>query len=516
MTGFLLVPAKPVPNGGLHLGHMSGPYLRLDILKKHLRRSGATVSMVFGTDPFDSFVSLQADRQGIEPRELSMENHARIERDLQSMGVEVDALINPVAPEWSERYTQQHLQIFEQLLRAPSVERRREIFPYSEKHSRYLSGGRILGTCPGCEGEVAGYFCEECCLHLQPSELLGLRTRDGSPFEWREVESVFLTVPNSEEHLQRLATTTTLPASLEIVRRFLDHSGRIRLTEPSDWGVRLGTGCEQTSLFLHGLLFAYCLLCGEEHSRLTGDVNPFKQESDTITVNGFGRDNIVTHMVGIQTAASVLPGYKPFNRFVVNYFLKLKGEKFSTSRRHVVWVSDATSTASSDVLRDFLSRFDLSHGEADFLPQEFESFRISRSGIELGEIVYSALRVLPIGVPRPASASFRARFESLLASQEAALSLEAFNPAAAACVVDEWIGSREHIIGKTGETYWWLKGFALLAYPITTTIACLVWEALGAPGDPEVSSFFDQTMPHPRQSDYPPYADAAADLRRKL
>ncbi|MCM3755016.1 class I tRNA ligase family protein, partial [Bacillus licheniformis] len=50
------MPIPPTPNGRLHLGHIAGPYLRMDMLCRYLRSQGHHVRVVSAVDGFDSYV----------------------------------------------------------------------------------------------------------------------------------------------------------------------------------------------------------------------------------------------------------------------------------------------------------------------------------------------------------------------------------------------------------------------------------------------------------------------------
>ncbi|HMG57345.1 MAG TPA: class I tRNA ligase family protein, partial [Kofleriaceae bacterium] len=101
---FLLIGSKPATNGGLHLGHVGGPYLRMDILRRHLLRQGHDARVVFGSDPHDSYVTLMAKASGQHPLEVAARFHAQIVEDLRSLHIHTDAIINPTAQPWSDRH----------------------------------------------------------------------------------------------------------------------------------------------------------------------------------------------------------------------------------------------------------------------------------------------------------------------------------------------------------------------------------------------------------------------------
>ena len=57
----------PTPNGGLHIGHLSGPYLGTDAFVRFQRMNGTRVWHLAATDDFQSYVAECARREGRTP-----------------------------------------------------------------------------------------------------------------------------------------------------------------------------------------------------------------------------------------------------------------------------------------------------------------------------------------------------------------------------------------------------------------------------------------------------------------
>src|SRR5262245_48387840 len=93
---YLFVPEMPTPNGRLHLGHMSGPYLRPDVLSRHLRMRGAEAYVVSGSDVYESHVELKAAQTGTTVEAVCNQFHDLIRAELDALGVEVDLYVNPL------------------------------------------------------------------------------------------------------------------------------------------------------------------------------------------------------------------------------------------------------------------------------------------------------------------------------------------------------------------------------------------------------------------------------------
>src|SRR5438105_4837371 len=101
---YLLMPTMPTPNGGLHLGHMSGHYLKMDVLARAQRRNGSEASIIFGSDVYESYTTLKAWQTGWNIEEVCNSYHDKIRQDLDALKIEYDAYINPLDKEYKEDY----------------------------------------------------------------------------------------------------------------------------------------------------------------------------------------------------------------------------------------------------------------------------------------------------------------------------------------------------------------------------------------------------------------------------
>ena len=59
----LFIAMPPTPNGGLHLGHVGGPFLKMDIMTRWKRQIGGKALFYSGVDSFDSYVILESFNQ---------------------------------------------------------------------------------------------------------------------------------------------------------------------------------------------------------------------------------------------------------------------------------------------------------------------------------------------------------------------------------------------------------------------------------------------------------------------
>lgn len=498
----LLIPIMPTPNGRFHLGHIAGPYLKMDLIARHLRRRGDEARIITGTDSYESYVLRRAQEQDLDPAQVCSHYHELINCDLAQLDIELDAFISPVSKSWSAAYQELHHAWVLRMYRRNAVVAATERLPYSPATSQYVMGFRLSGRCPDCESAVAGYFCEDCGTHFRPEDLIEPRGRDtGENLRWRDVTSLFLRLPEPAIILARLEEMAVPARFRAIAERFLTRNGRLlRLSVPGGWGIPLTAGDSGArSLFSYTGLLPYSLLCGDVHADLTDSgTSAFAADSDVVTVSGFGIDNSVPMLVGAIGGALLDPTTKPFDHFLVNHFYNLEGEKFSTSRNHAIWVSDivAQPRISTDMVRYYLAKVNPEIQARSLDVPHFVNTVNDDLANGIGRhagIVAERIDSL-VGIPGPPPANLLQRLEAAVHEQTRAFDYPTFSSADAVCALLSWSGGLAGIHSEI-QAYWWLKGLALLSWPIMPRFGDALWALLGDAGEPSVSRFLIPTAP---------------------
>ncbi len=86
----LVLGPNPTPNGGMHLGHIAGPYLAGDVYARYQRARGRDVVFTTGTDDSQTFVVGVQGRAGARPgqRPRALERRVQHHPRLQPLRVE--------------------------------------------------------------------------------------------------------------------------------------------------------------------------------------------------------------------------------------------------------------------------------------------------------------------------------------------------------------------------------------------------------------------------------------------
>ncbi len=185
--------AWPYANGPRHIGHVAGFGVPSDVFARYQRMAGNNVLMVSGTDEHGTPIQVQADKEGITPRELVDRNALVIAKDLQALGLSYDL--------FTRTTTNNHYavvqQIFLGLLANGYVFPQTEMGAVSPSTGRTLPDRYIEGTCPICAyPDARGDQCDNCGNQLDPIDLINPRSKiNGETPKFVETEHYFLDLP---------------------------------------------------------------------------------------------------------------------------------------------------------------------------------------------------------------------------------------------------------------------------------------------------------------------------------
>ena len=164
-TPVLTAVAWPYANGPRHIGHVSGFGVPADVFSRYQRMAGNDVLMVSGTDEHGTPILVQADAEGVSPRELADRYNRVIVDDLQGLGLSYDL--------FTRTSTRNHYAVVQELFR--TVHRNGYLVPQTTMSAISPSTGRTLpdryieGTCPICGYDGArGDQCDNCGNQLDP------------------------------------------------------------------------------------------------------------------------------------------------------------------------------------------------------------------------------------------------------------------------------------------------------------------------------------------------------------
>jgi methionyl-tRNA synthetase len=498
---YLLIGSPPTPNGRAHLGHIAGPFLRLDVLARHLSVMGDEAVLVSGSDSYDMYVLLTARREGKPPEEVAAHCHAAMEADLRAMDIGLSAFVDPMSPPWASAYEDLLKQTVARLIDAGATESRRERVLYSPSTGRHIIACWLLGGCPSCGAEAGGYFCEACGAFFRPELIRNPRPRfDEGTLEWQQAQPLYLRSSAPSRLIDTWDAMAIGAAFQAAGRRFVaEHGATFPLTQPGAWGIpwKSNDGLAGQVLFSYGALHQYLRLFGSAYGSITGrHDNPFDANSEVTSVLAFGIDNVIPYLVPTIGIALEDPGSKPCDHYLINYFYELEGAKFSTSRGHVIWGLDIARTpAGSDAVRCYLAKVNPESGPASFNVDEFIGFVNAFLVGRLDPVVQRRWRQAIVARPAAPPDALVRRLGSLLEEREAVLDPHHFDLGRSVDQLAAWLAMEPDAGDGESAAYWWLKGLSLLAYPLMPKLGSAIWSALGERGVPSLAAFGEATAP---------------------
>ncbi|HEY2443346.1 MAG TPA: class I tRNA ligase family protein [Streptosporangiaceae bacterium] len=417
---------NPTPNGGMHLGHIAGPYLAGDVYARYQRARGRDVIFSTGTDDSQTFVVASARRLGTDPQELCDTSTVAIREALTEIGISFDGFGS-----FDETYKATVLDYFSRLHAAGKFRLRTVSMPYLERTGEFIVEGMVEGDCPVCLSSSRGGLCETCCHPNNWFELIDPHSTVDKNDIPVPRETTIMVFP-MEEYREKLTAYHEKWASYwrphmvqmcrEVLSRPMDD---LPITYPLSWGMQ-APFAETPGQVLNAWLelipagMYTSAYCAARLGRQTEPGQLWRPQENRRLVHFLGFDNAyyfcLTHMALLMAHGD--DAYIRPEWIMTNEFYELESEKFSTSKRHVVSVQDLLREVPRDVGRLYLA----------LTSPEYQRTTFSRAGLDkvgegrltgpwnqlagtLGKAVANARSDTPL----PVSAAGRGRAEALRA-----------------------------------------------------------------------------------------------------
>jgi len=388
----LTAPAWPYANGPRHIGHVSGFAIPSDMFSRYQRMAGNKVLMVSGTDEHGTPITVQADQEGVTPRELVDRYNGVIANDLANLGMSYDL--------FTRTTTRNHYavtqEIFSTLLRNGYIFPKATLGAISPSTGRTLPDRYIEGTCPICGYPSArGDQCDNCGNQLDPTDLINPRSRiNGETPLFVEQEHYFLDLPAFTEVLGAWLQSKSgqwRPNVLKFSLNLLDDLRPRAITRDIDWGVPVPLDGwrdrpDKKIYVWFDAVIGY-LSASIEWARRSGDPDAWRAWWNDESAESYyfmGKDNITFHS---EIWPAMLLGYAgkgskggtpgPFGvldlptEVVSSEYLTMEGRKFSSSRQVVIYVRDFLARYDVDALRYYVAVAGPENQDTDFTWSEF-------------------------------------------------------------------------------------------------------------------------------------------------
>ncbi|WP_158074105.1 class I tRNA ligase family protein [Micromonospora sp. CB01531] len=386
----LIAIPHPTPNGDLHLGHLGGPFLSADVLRRRLQTAGTHVDFVTGSDDFQSYIDLQAVRDRRSTQSVAAESADKIEETLRLAGMAPDFFLRPSRSLLVQKMMRQALRL---LVDRGVIAMTEQELPYCETDERYLYEAFIVGRCPYCGSSAAGNVCEECG---RPIDCVLVRhprcALCGAPATLRTGRRLTLPTSLLGGQLLEYWQDVQMPAHMRAlcIRMAAEGLPELPITHPDTAGVspdipgwadqRITMGLDCAIYFMVSAAMAQSEK-GEHGAPRTLNDLCMRWNSYSEIIACFGFDN--SYFLSVVFPAIWLAlGLRPPSRLVANEFLRLDGRKFSTTRRHAIWGGEFLGRQDRTAVRAFLAYRRPATERTNFTIGEFERFRDQILGME--------------------------------------------------------------------------------------------------------------------------------------
>lgn len=345
---YLITLPPPTPNGGLHMGHLGGPFLAGDVFSKALRLRGDMTHVICYSDVNQSYVETTAKKMGEDPLDLAYKWTEDIKDTLKRFDIEVDDFFLP-----GDENNNKVINVFKQLERSGCLVKRSYPFFKDKNEDVYLGEAGVSGYCPNCLAGCKCGICESCGLPTNAENIISpYNTVSGSLdlyITYADVLTIDLNSYREEIAAFYKMNHRFRPRYLQLIDKVLKQGLPVYpITVPGDWGIPYSQ-----SSYPGQVLNAWPEIMAQHISAyIDAEVDRFANLAPPRVVNFFGFDNSFFYAILHLAMLMVINKGKwlPYS-CIINEFYNLDGKKFSTSNNHVLWASDMVKDENSDLVR---------------------------------------------------------------------------------------------------------------------------------------------------------------------
>jgi methionyl-tRNA synthetase len=366
----------PTPNGGLHVGHLTGPFLSADAFARAARLDGATVFTSCYSDLNQSYVRVTALRQKRDPHELADYWTRDIIETLDLASISVDDYFPTDAKSKTEVQ-----QIFHGLFCRGVLTKKKFPVYKSIQTAEFLDEAGVSGYCPACLSPCKSGICESCSSVNSPATLMNPSvTLTGE--KSLVVEYVEVMVLEMERFRKNLIEAyernkNFRPRFNWVVEDALKNElPDFPITTPGNWGFPI-----DHDDFPGQVINAWPEIMAQQiYSYKRAFERGVGITEDTAFINFYGFDNSYFYAVVHAIMLSLIDEgrWLPCGA-VNNEFYNLDHQKFSTSNNHVIWSKDLLGRHSSDAIRFYAALNNPGFEKANF--NEIDMVTVLNSGL---------------------------------------------------------------------------------------------------------------------------------------
>lgn len=356
-----IMTSFPTPNGPLHLGHLSGPFIAADVYARFLKQHGKKVFTVCGLDQNQTWCGIDAND--------TITYSAQIKNALSNIQVYSDFFIEPIE---NKQYTYLTQDIFSDLVDKGLLFKKIVSVFICEKTGKYLADSEIISSCPNCKAKIRGNNCEQCFLFINDANIIDpQQLNSNAKVSTTQKECVYFSLSRYQELIKEFINSSILNSNLkQICLRLLEKPlPDIPVTHYYPWGIPLERNEFSGQYICYYFEHVTRLLYALKHANIAVDCSKNK------IVRFFGIDNVFMNCLFAPALVHALhPLLLPRLASNANQYYLLDNQKFSTSRKHFILADEFIEKWGSDMSRFYLAYTRPEDSQSNFNHVDFINF----------------------------------------------------------------------------------------------------------------------------------------------
>ena len=380
----------PYANGDLHIGHLRS-LVSADVFARALGILGEDAISVCGSDMHGAPITVNAEREGLEPLEFAHQWHERF----QELFPQFDIAFDHYGHTDDDTNTETTLEIVQTLIDDGHVDEREIDVAWDAIEDQALPDRYVEGTCPYCGAPARGDECDEGCgRHLEPGEIEDpVSAITGNPAEYRTRRHKFFRVSDFEDVLTAfLDDVEGTDNARNQPRQWIEEGLQDWcITRDMDWGISYPG---EEDLVLYVWVDAPIEYISSTKQYAATDLafdweQAWKGDGDVVHV--IGRD-IIQHHTIFWPAMLEAAGYELPRAICAHGFITINGQGLSTSRDRAIWAQEYLDAGfEPGPLRYFLTTTSGLQQDIDFSWEKFAD-RVNGELVgTLGNFLYRSL-----------------------------------------------------------------------------------------------------------------------------
>ena len=387
----LVTCGLPYANGKAHIGHLR-TYIPADVYVRYQRLKGEEVIFVCGSDSHGTPIVINAEQQGLTPKQLVDIYHKHFQEIFKALDIEFD-FYGRTDSEYHHRRTRE---IVERLLEKGYVYPKEVELAYCPKCNRVLPDRFVEGICPYCGETARGDECDQGCgRHLEPGEILKPKCKIcGTPAVYRKQKHYYFKLTAFKDFLENFienlrGTENALNYAREWIRKELKDWC---ITRNLEWGVKFPLDENLVVYVWVDAPIGYISFTEKACEKLGKDWRDIWIRGNAEIIHFIGLDIVYHHCIFwpamLKGADYALP-----SAVIASGMVKVEGKKFSKSRGYVVWVEEdyLRSGFSPDYLRYYIVNYTSHQKDLNFSWNVFKEKVNNELIATLGNFIYRVL-----------------------------------------------------------------------------------------------------------------------------